>query len=131
MVAICLFVDASQTTVPVMVELSPSPSLLPTTEKATALAMPSPPCLILDDDSIPSPSMPKKLSSKKMTVEQEKSSAKMSKRSRDTDKPRPKEKIDEATEAKRKRSSEGTSSLVYESLVHRSIFRSYQEDVDQ
>lgn len=102
-----------------IVQLSPTPELLDKDssvtlpnepEKTTPVQPPSPICVILDDDSSPSPATEKKLiqqTSGKKVNENEKTDSKQNKRSRDSDKNHNKDKANEHTETKRKRLNDG------------------------
>lgn len=123
-------VSLSNEDTPPVVQLSPSPSITTASdifdrgsslvsnepEKTVAVQPPSPICVILDDDSIPSPPIDKKVvrqpSPTKRTHESDNSSSKQSKRSRDSDKSHSKEKSSETSDAKRKRANDGKSCFV-------------------
>jgi hypothetical protein len=108
---------APQLTPPIF-QLSPTPeiaekgsvTLVNETENTTPVQPPSPICVILDDDSSPSPSIDKKVVrqiSIKTINENDKNNSKQNKRSRDSDKNYNKEKANEHIETKRKRLNDG------------------------
>jgi hypothetical protein len=123
--------DAPQSTPPV-VQLSPTPPIPVTseltdkgsvtlsteTETTTPVQAASPVCVILDDDSSPTPSIDKKVVRRTPTTpvkrsnDNEKNSSKPNKRSRDSDKSYPKDKTNESSEIKRKRLNDGTQFLL-------------------
>ena len=115
-----IHLGAPQST-PSIVQLSPTPdtsgknapAVVNESEKLASALPPSPPCVILDDDSSPAPSIDKKstrqtpTTSAKKSTDTDKSSSKATKRSRESDKALQKDKPSESTETKRKRLTDG------------------------
>jgi hypothetical protein len=118
------FKKAAPQLTPPIVQLSPTPELSSEKgsithsnelEKITSIQPPSPICVILDDDSSPSPSIEKKIIrqiSEKKFNENEKNNSKQTKRSRDSDKNSNKDKISEHIETKRKRLNDGSRKII-------------------
>ena len=90
-------------------KLSDTPANDP--EKSTSVQLPSPVCVILDDDSSPAHSIDKKIGrqipEKKSTETEKSSSSKSTKRSRDSDRTQNKDSTNEHSDSKRKRLNDG------------------------
>lgn len=100
-------------------------------EKFTTVQPSSPVCVILDDDSSPTPSVEKKVVrqiSEKKSHEPEKSTSKQVKRSRDSDPNPPKDKPDEHSESKRKRLTDGIPLFTEKNQLYIQSSREFEEE---